>query len=153
MTASALAFSHGANDAQKTMGVIALLLVATGHLNRFEVPIWVRLSAATALTIGTMFGGWRIVRTVGHGIYRMRPLDGLVSQTSSAAVILTAAMVGAPVSTTHVVASSVMGVGIQRRIGHVHWQVAREIGAAWLITLPATMVVGALLVPVWKVLS
>ncbi|CAM3634380.1 inorganic phosphate transporter [Smaragdicoccus niigatensis] len=153
VTASALAFSHGANDAQKTMGVVALLLVATGHLDRFEVPLWVRLAAAASLTIGTMLGGWRIVRTVGHGIYRMRPLDGLVSQGSSAAVILTAAAVGAPVSTTHVVASGVVGVGVQRRIGHVHWAVVREIGAAWLVTLPVTAVAGAVLLSIWKVMS
>ena len=115
LTASALAFSHGANDAQKTMGVVALLLFATGHLSSFSVPVWVRLMAAGSLTIGTAFGGWRIVRTVGSGIYRMTPLDGLVSQGGSAAVILAGAALGAPVSTTHVVASSVVGVGMQQR--------------------------------------
>ncbi len=151
VTASALAFSHGANDAQKTMGVVALLLVATGHLHQFYVPLWVRIAAATALTIGTMLGGWRIVHTVGHGIYRMHPIDGLVSQGSSAAVILAAAAVGAPVSTTHVVASGVVGVGAQRRLRHVHWAVVREIGAAWVITLPVIALAAAALLPVWKV--
>jgi inorganic phosphate transporter, PiT family len=150
LTASALAFSHGANDAQKTMGVVALLLFATGHLSSFSVPIWVRLMAAGSLTIGTAFGGWRIVRTVGSGIYRMTPLDGLVSQGGSAAVILAGAALGAPVSTTHVVASSVVGVGMQQRIHHVSWSVVREIGAAWLITLPISAVAGAAAYPVWS---
>ena len=152
VTASALAFSHGANDAQKTMGVVALLLVASGHLDSFYVPLWVRLAAAAALTVGTMLGGWRIVHTVGRGIYRMRPLDGLVSQGSAAAVILASAAVGAPVSTTHVVASGVIGVGAQQRIGHVHWSVVREIAAAWLITLPITAAAGAVVFPIWQAL-
>ncbi len=152
VTASALAFSHGANDAQKTMGVVALLLLATGHLSSFYVPIWVRLLAAGCLTLGTALGGWRIVRTVGSGVYRMTPLDGLVSQGSSAAVILAGAAVGAPVSTTHVVASSVVGVGMQQRIHHVHWAVVREIGAAWLITLPISAAGGAVAYYVWSAL-
>jgi PiT family inorganic phosphate transporter len=118
-TAAALAFSHGANDAQKTMGVFTLMLVATGHLGSFSVPLWVKLVAATALTAGTSLGGWRIVRTVGSGIYRIRPLDGLLSQGGSASVILAAAAVGAPVSTTQVVASSVAGVGASQRWRHV----------------------------------
>ena len=150
LTASALACSHGANDAQKTMGVVALLLFATGHLSSFSVPIWVRLMAAGSLTIGTAFGGWRIVRTVGSGIYRMTPLDGLVSQGGSAAVILAGAALGAPVSTTHVVASSVVGVGMQQRTHHVSWSVVREIGAAWLITLPISAVAGAAAYPLWS---
>ena len=150
LTASALAFSHGANDAQKTMGVVALLLLATGHLSSFTVPIWVRLMAAGSLTIGTAFGGWRIVRTVGSGVYRMTPLDGLVSQGGSAAVIFAGAALGAPVSTTHVVASSVVGVGVQHRARHVRWSVVREIGAAWLITLPISALGGAAAYLLWR---
>lgn len=142
-TAAALAFAHGANDAQKTMGVITLLLVSTGHLALFAVPLWVKLAAAASLTIGTSLGGWRIVRTVGRGIYRLRPLDGLVSQTSSAVVILGGAAVGAPVSTTHVVASSVVGIGAGRRRRHVHWPVVREIASAWVVTLPGTALIAA----------
>ncbi|MFI5041061.1 MAG: inorganic phosphate transporter [Acidimicrobiales bacterium] len=106
LTAATLAFSHGANDAQKTMGVITAMLVAQGRLDHFVVPLWVKLAAAAALTLGTSFGGWRIVRTVGTRIYRVGPLDGLVSQAGSSTVILASAAVGAPVSTTHVVASS-----------------------------------------------
>ena len=149
-TAAALAFSHGANDAQKTMGVITLLLVATGHLATFAVPLWVKLAAATSLTIGTAFGGWRIVRTIGRGIYRLRPLDGFVSQASSAAVILSAAAVGGPVSTTHVVASSVVGLGAAQRRHHVRWAVVSEMGLAWLITLPAAAALAALALPLWR---
>ena len=150
LTASALAFSHGANDAQKTMGVITLLLVADGRIDTFAVPLWVKLAAAASLTIGTSFGGWRIVRTIGSGIYRLRPLDGLVSQAGSAAVILGAAVVGAPVSTTHVVASSVVGVGAGQRWRHVRWGVVREIGLGWLVTLPASAALGAAALPAWR---
>ncbi|GAA2777734.1 inorganic phosphate transporter [Mycolicibacterium pallens] len=150
LTASALALSHGANDAQKTMGVITLLLLATGHLSVFSVPIWVRLMAAASLTVGTAFGGWRIVRTVGSGVYRIAPLDGLVSQGGSAAVILAGAALGAPVSTTHVVASSVVGVGIAQRAQHVRWTVVREIGAAWMITLPISALLGAAAFLLWR---
>ena len=153
VTAGALALSHGANDAQKTMGVITLALLATGHLDVFAVPLWVKLAAAASLTAGTALGGWRIVRTVGRGIYRMRPLDGLASQSGSAAVILAAAAVGAPVSTTHVVASSVVGVGLGGRRGHVRWRVAREMASAWLVTLPATALLGALLLGPWRWLA
>lgn len=152
-TAAALAFSHGANDAQKTMGVITLVLLATGHIAVFAVPLWVKLAAATALTIGTSLGGWRIVRTVGSGIYRLRPLDGLVSQGSSAAVILSSAAVGGPVSTTHVVASSVVGIGASQRRHHVRWGVVSEIGLAWLVTLPASALLGAAALPFWRAIA
>ncbi|MCZ4558737.1 inorganic phosphate transporter [Rhodococcus maanshanensis] len=150
VTAATLAFSHGANDAQKSMGVITLLLVAGGQLTEFTVPLWVKLAAATSLTVGTAFGGWRIVRTVGHGVYRMTPLDGLVSQGGASVVILGAALVGAPVSTTHVVASGVVGVGAQHRKQHVHWKVVKEMGSAWIVTLPVTALLGAALFPVWE---
>jgi PiT family inorganic phosphate transporter len=149
-TAAALAFSHGTNDAQKTMGVVTLLLVAHGNLERFEVPLWVKLLAAVSLTAGTSFGGWRIVRTLGMRIYPLRPLDGLVSQAGSAGVILSAAALGAPVSTTHVVASSIVGVGAQQRWRHVRWSVVREMGLAWVGTLPSCAALAAASLPVWK---
>lgn len=152
-TSAALAFSHGANDAQKTMGVITMLLVADGHLSSFTVPLWVKLVAAASLTAGTMVGGWRIARTLGRGIYRLRSQDGLVSQGASAAIILSAAAVGGPVSTTHVVASSVMGVGAGQHRRHVRWAVAREIIAGWLLTLPASGVAGMLAFMVWRSLA
>lgn len=144
VTSSALAFAHGTNDAQKTMGLITLALVATGSIPSFVVPLWVKLICAIALTVGTAMGGWRIVRTLGRGIYRIRPLDGLMSQTSSTLVIGGAAALGAPVSTTHIVASAVVGVGAERRWRHVRWPVVREIGLAWVVTLPACAGMGAM---------
>jgi PiT family inorganic phosphate transporter len=143
VTSSALAFAHGTNDAQKTMGLITLALVATGSISSFVVPLWVKLVCAIALTVGTAMGGWRIVRTLGRGIYRIRPVDGLVSQSSSTLIIGGAAALGAPVSTTHVVASSVVGVGAERRWRHVRWPVVREIALAWVVTLPACVGIGA----------
>ena len=152
-SAAALAFSHGANDAQKTMGVITALLVAEGRLDAFVVPSWVRLASAVALTLGTLAGGWRIVRTLGRGIYKITSLDGLVSQSSSAAIILGGAAVGAPISTTHVVASSVVGVGAGDRFHHVRWSVATEIVGGWLLTLPGSAVLGMLALVAWRGLT
>jgi Phosphate transporter family len=134
-----LALSHGANDAQKAVGVVALLLVAGGELSHLVAPIWVELVCGAALTAGTALGGWRIVRTLGRRIIRIRPLDALSSQTGSTAVLLGASVLGAPVSTTQVVASSVVGVGGgRRRWRHVRWRVVRAILIAWLVTVPAT---------------
>lgn len=145
----ALAFSHGANDAQKTMGVITLLLVTEGHLDEFSVPIWVKLASAGALTVGTALGGWRIVRTIGRGIFRLHPSDALASQSASAGTIFGAALAGAPVSTTHVVSSSVVGVGVGRSWRRVRWGVVHEILLAWVLTLPATAALSAALVGIW----
>lgn len=153
VTAAALAFAHGANDAQKTMGLITAALLAVGAISTFAVPLWVKVACATALTVGSALGGWRIVRTIGRGIYRLRPLDGLVSQASSAGVIGGAALLGAPVSTTHVVASSVVGVGAARRRRHVRWPVVQEILAAWLVTMPACALAAGLLAWVWQVVT
>jgi PiT family inorganic phosphate transporter len=150
VSSAALAFSHGANDAQKTMGVITLMLVATGNLSTFSVPLWVKVASATALTLGTSMGGWRIIRTIGSRIYRIRPLDGLVSQSTSAGIILASAAVGGPVSTTHVVAASVVGVGAEQRRRHVRWAVVREMGLAWVITLPSSALIAALALPLWR---
>ncbi len=146
-----LSFSHGANDAQKAMGVIGALLVADGRLQSFDVPLWAMLACGTALTLGTLMGGWRIVRTIGRRIFRLAPLDGLASQSASTAVILASSYVGAPVSTTHVVASSVIGVGGGRhRWRHVRWSVVRLMAFAWLLTLPATAALAAVTFLVWE---
>jgi PiT family inorganic phosphate transporter len=151
---AALAFSHGANDGQKAMGVVAALLLATGHLSSFAVPLWVKLACALALTLGTALGGWRIIRTVGRGIYRLTPLDALASETAATAAILGAAYAGAPVSTTQVVASSVVGIGAgRRRFRHVRWTVVREIGFGWLITLPASTALGAVSLLLWRAIA
>jgi len=135
-TAAALAFSHGTNDAQKGMGVITLILVLSGQLDRFEVPVWVMALSAAVMTLGTTLGGWRIVRTMGFGLYKLRPLHGLNVQLASGLVILGASAIGGPVSTTHVVSTSIMGVGASERPRAVRWQRARDIVLAWLLTLP-----------------
>jgi inorganic phosphate transporter, PiT family len=153
-TAAALAFSHGANDAQKAVGVIAALLLASGKIGTLAAPTWTRLLCAAALTAGTALGGWRIIRTVGRRIYRIQPLEGLASAAASAGVIFGASLVGAPTSTSQVAASSVVGVGGGRwRWHHVHWEVVRRTGAAWLITLPATAVLAVVVFELWGQLT
>jgi len=141
---AALSFSHGGNDGQKSMGLIAGLLLAAGHTHTLSVPLWVKLACGITLTFGTALGGWRIVRTIGRRIYRMRPIDAFASQTGSTAVVLGASLLGAPVSTTHVVAASVIGVGSSRgRRRHVRWSVVESMAAAWVLTLPAAGLLGA----------
>ena len=148
---AALAFGHGANDAQKAMGVIVALLVASGHLSTLAVPLWVKLACGAALTLGTSMGGWRIIRTIGRRIFRLASIDGFASQSSSTAVILPASYIGAPVSTTQVVASSVVGVGGGRqRWRHVRWSVVRSIAYAWLLTLPGSALLGAIILLIWR---
>ena len=143
VTAAGLAFAHGANDAQKSMGILTLALLLGGHIASFVVPFWVMLVCATALTLGILSGGWRIVRTLGFAIYKVRPLHALDSQLTSASVIFSASLLGAPVSTTHVVASSIMGIGASERPKEVRWGKAREIATTWLVTIPAAAFVGA----------
>jgi PiT family inorganic phosphate transporter len=151
---SALAFSHGANDAQKGVGVIAALLLGAGKIDSLSAPTWATLACAAALTAGTALGGWRIIRTVGRRIYRLQPIEGLASQTSSTAVILGASLIGAPVSTSQVVATSVVGIGGgRRRLRHVNWSVVRQIGLAWLITIPITAALGAVAFGIWQGLT
>jgi PiT family inorganic phosphate transporter len=149
-TAAALAFSHGANDAQKAVGVVAALLLANGRIDTLAAPTWVKLLCAIALTAGTALGGWRIIRTVGRRIYRIQPIDGLSSTAASAAVIFGASVIGAPTSTSQVVASSVVGVGGGRsRWHHVHWNVVRRMALAWLVTLPVTCLLAAFAFEFW----
>ncbi len=145
VTAAALAFAHGTNDAQKGMGILTLLLVISGSLSTFHVPTWVMLLSATAMLLGTLSGGWRIVKTVGYGIYRIRPLHGLDAQIASATIVLGAGELGGPVSTTHVVSTAVMGVGAAERPRAVKWGRVFDIGLTWLITLPGAAALGALL--------
>lgn len=135
-TAAGLAFSHGANDAQKSMGILTLVLLTGGFIKEFAVPFWVMLACASAITLGILSGGWRIVRTLGFAIYRVRPIHALDSQLTSAAVILGASMAGAPVSTTHVVATSIMGIGASERPRSVRWSKAGDIVMTWIITIP-----------------
>jgi inorganic phosphate transporter, PiT family len=139
-----VAFSHGANDAQKTMAIITLALFSSGHISEFAVPTWVALAAALAIGLGTWAGGWRIIRTMGIRIIRMEPVHGFAAQTVAASVIQLATMWGLPVSTTQVVSGSVMGAGATRRFSAVRWGVARRIVWAWIFTIPASATLAAL---------
>lgn len=153
-TSATLAFSHGANDAQKSAGIIAALLVADGRIDTLSSPTWATFACALALTLGTAAGGWSIVRTVGRRIYHLHPVDGLSSQGASAAVILGASLLGAPTSTTQVVASSVVGVGAgRRRWHHVRWELVRQMGVAWILTMPASGALAAVVLLAWQAVS
>lgn len=143
-TGLALALSHGANDAQKTMGIITLGLIVLGYQETFFVPLWVILLSAGAMALGTAIGGWRIIRTLGGRLYRIRPIHGFVSQFSSAAVVLTASLLGGPVSTSQVVSSAIVGAGAAQRRSQVRWGLLGEILLAWLLTIPASAGLGAL---------
>ncbi len=145
LSAAAYSIGHGTNDAQKTMGVIAVLLFSTGHLgNEFHVPLWVVLSAHAAIAGGTLFGGWRIVKTMGLRITKLEPSDGFAAEASSAAAILFATQVGIPVSTTQTIAGGIIGVGSTKRLSAVRWGVAINIVVAWFLTIPASAGVAAL---------
>ena len=138
-SAAFMAFSHGSNDAQKTMGIITMALVSFGTLNSFEVPLWVILLSAIAMAFGTAAGGWRIIKTLGVRLVSLMPVHGFAAETSAAAIIQLATHFGAPVSTTHVIATSIMGVGASRRFSAVRWGVAGNIVIAWVLTIPVTM--------------
>ena len=145
VTGSLFSLSHGTNDAQKTMGIIFLALVASGKLTTSDaVPTWVVLSSATAIAIGTYVGGWRIIRTMGSRIIKMDPAQGFSAQAAGAAVILSASHVGFPLSTTHVITGGIMGAGAGKRLSAVRWGVAGNIAIAWVLTLPASAAVGGL---------
>jgi PiT family inorganic phosphate transporter len=143
ITSLGLALSHGTNDSQKTMGIITLGLVISGMQDTFHVPLWVVFICALTIAIGTSVGGWQLIKTLGSKFYKIRPVHGFASQATSAAVILTASLVGGPVSTTQVVSTAIMGVGAAERVNKVRWGVAGEIASAWLLTIPATALVGA----------
>jgi inorganic phosphate transporter, PiT family len=139
-----VAFTHGTNDAQKTMGIISLALVATGHLNpdKFDVPTWVIASSAIAMGLGTYAGGWRIIRTMGHKMVKMQPVHGFAAETTAALILHGTATLGIPVSTTHVISTSIMGVGATKRLSAVKWGVVERIIWAWVLTLPVTGLLG-----------
>ena len=139
-----LGLSHGTNDAQKTMGVIAMGLVAAGMQERFAVPTWVIALSAGSIALGTSLGGWRLIRTLGARMFRIRPVHGFTSQLSGAAVILGAALLGGPVSTTQVMSSAIMGAGAGERINKVRWGILRDMAAAWVLTIPITAGLAAL---------
>jgi PiT family inorganic phosphate transporter len=144
ISAGYMAFSHGSNDAQKTMGIITLALFSAGAIESIEVPTWVIVVSATALSLGTAVGGWRIMKTMGSRVVELEPVHGFAAETTAATVLLTTAQLGMPVSTTHVISSAIMGVGSARGPKGVRWGVARRILLAWVITIPASGIVAAL---------
>jgi PiT family inorganic phosphate transporter len=150
LSAAFVSFSHGANDAQKTMGVITLALVAGGYQQHFQVPSWVIVISATAIALGTFSGGWRIIRTMGQRIISLQPINGFAAETASAAILLVASFRGLPVSTTHVVSGAVMGVGSTRNPSAVRWGVAGNIVVAWLLTIPCAAIVAAVVYGIFR---
>ena len=143
VSASFMAFSHGANDAQKVMGIITLALLSSGHLETNDVPGWVIVICAAAMGLGTVAGGWRIVRTLGMRIVKLEPVHGFAAETGAAAVLLMTAHVGLPVSTTHTITSAIMGVGATKRLSAVRWGVTTKIVSAWIFTLPGAGLLAA----------
>ncbi len=137
LSASFMAFSHGSNDAQKGMGVITLALLSGGYISSLDVPFWVILMCALSMGMGTAFGGWRVIKTLGHKMLKLQPVHGFAAETAATAVIIGASSMGLPVSTTHIITTSIMGVGATKRLSAVRWGVAGKILMAWIITLPA----------------
>ena len=144
ISAGFMAFSHGSNDAQKTMGIITLALFSAGAIPSIDVPVWVIVVSATALSLGTAVGGWRIMKTMGHRVVELEPVHGFAAETTAATVLIGTAQLGMPVSTTHVISSAIMGVGSARGPKGVRWGVARRILLAWVVTIPASAAVAAL---------
>ena len=144
VTAATMAFSHGSNDAQKSMGIITLALFSGGVISEFEVPLFVKIAAATAMAVGTSVGGWSIIKTVGGKIFKLEPINGFAADLNSSITIFTATLLHLPVSTTHVVSGSIMGVGAAKRIHAVRWGVAQQMVMAWVLTIPCTALMGAL---------
>jgi inorganic phosphate transporter, PiT family len=150
VSAAAFSFGHGMNDAQKTMGIIAVLLFSTGHLKALEIPFWIILICHAAIGLGTLTGGWRIVRTMGMRITTLKPISGSCAEFAGAVTLIGASLGGVPVSTTHTITGAIMGVGSVRRFSAVRWGVARSIVTAWILTIPASAAVSA---AVWMGLS
>jgi len=143
-SAAIMAFSHGTADAQKSMGIITMALLSYGFIPSFDVPTWVKIACAVAMGLGTAAGGWRIIKTIGRDFVKLQPVHGFCVETASAGVILGASSIGMPVSTTHVITSAILGVGLSKRISAVNWQVAQRIMVAWILTIPASALVAYL---------
>jgi PiT family inorganic phosphate transporter len=143
VSAAFFSLNHGANDAQKTMGIITGVLFAAGYIQKFDVPFWVVLSAHAAIGLGTLAGGWRIIHTMGSKITKLQPVGGFAAETGAALSVLIATQTGVPVSTTHAITGSIVGVGATRRLSAVRWGVAGQIVWAWILTIPMAFLIGA----------
>lgn len=145
ISASLMAFSHGSNDAQKAMGIIALALLSGGYIDTMEIPVWVKIACATSMALGTSAGGWRIISTMGTKIFKMESINGFAADLNSSLIIFSATFLHLPVSTTHVVSGSIMGVGSAERVRAVHWGVARSMVITWVVTIPISAVMSAII--------
>lgn len=151
-SAALMAFNHGANDAQKSMGIISMALLSGGLITTFHVPFWVKISCALAMALGTSIGGWKIIKTMGLSMAKLAPVNGFAAETGAAAVIFTATMLHAPVSTTHIISTSIMGVGASKRLSSVKWIVAKNIVWTWVLTIPICSLLAALLMWIIKLI-
>ncbi len=151
LSAAWMAYSHGMNDAQNAMGVIAMALVSYGTLATFKVPLWVMLACATAMALGTSIGGWKVIRTMGSKMFKLQPVHGFSAETSAAAVIAGMSLIGAPISTTHVISTAIMGAGSSRRLSAVRWGIVLNIVIAWIVTIPASAVAAGLLYLLFRI--
>lgn len=145
-SAAAMALNHGSNDAQKSMGIITMALLSGGLLTHFSVPDWVKIACALAMALGTSFGGWKIIKTMGMNMAKLAPVNGFAAETGAAAVIFTATMLKAPVSTTHIISSSIMGVGASKRLSSVRWSLAKDIVWAWVLTIPISAFISGVVI-------
>ena len=143
VSAALYSLGHGANDAQKTMGIIAGVLFAAGYIQQFYIPLWVVLSAHAAIALGTLSGGWRIIHTMGSKITRLQPVGGFAAETAGAVSLFTATALGVPVSTTHTITGAIVGVGATRRLSAVRWGIAGRIVWAWILTIPASALISS----------
>jgi PiT family inorganic phosphate transporter len=143
VSAALYSLGHGTNDAQKTMGIIAGVLFTAGYLKVFSIPVWVILAAHTAIALGTLSGGWRIIHTMGSKITKLQPVGGFAAETAGAMTLFLASSLGIPVSTTHTITGAIIGVGATRRLSAVRWGVAQQIVWAWILTIPASALIGA----------
>lgn len=153
LAAAFMALSHGMNDAQKTMGIISLALVIFHQIPSLHIPLWVKIACAAAIVMGTLNGGWKIIKTMGHKIFKMQPIHGFAAQSATAGVIMSASLFGAPISTTQVISSSMLGVGSAKRFSAVRWGVAGNMVFAWFVTIPSSALVGALCMFLFKLIG
>jgi PiT family inorganic phosphate transporter len=153
LSAAWMAFSHGMNDAQNAMGIIAMALVSYGALATFEVPLWVIIICATAMALGTSLGGWKVIKTMGSKVFKLQPVHGFSAETSAAAVIAGMSLIGAPISTTHVISAAIMGSGSSHGLSAVRWGIVKNIVIAWIVTIPASALIAGVLYFIVKLLS